>query len=458
MDFIGREEELSILRTMYKMPSLKGAIVYGRRRMGKTSLLLKSSKDFDGRCVYYQCLDATDSENANQLYAVAKMALPEISIFGSFSFVDVLSAIFECSKKEPLLLILDEYPYLNNRNMIDSFIQGLMEKYKECNFKIVLAGSYINVMEHLLDEEHPLHGRFIYKILIEPFDYYDSAKFYPNVSNEDKVCYYSIFGGNPYYLSMLNHSFTFEKNVKNLLLDKFAPLESEINTTLREEYSKVTNASFVMSLIMRGKHSYSDINKSFKMQVANSDLNYILKFLIDMKFINKTYAINDKKEVSAYYSIEDNLYAFFYQIISPTLSMKPIMSVNAYFNKFIKEKMYKDFIPHRFEKVAKEFLIRQNKEGRINPLFTAIGSYTYNDSKRHKNGQFDVVTEDDNGNTFFECKFTKEKINDEVYQEEVRQIKDAGVPYYRLGFFSKSGYDLKKNDRDLYFTLDDLYD
>lgn len=458
MNFIGRETELNTLNDLYSQKGCKGAILYGRRRFGKTSLLIESSHNFNGKVIYYQCLDTSDQENAKQLFSAVEEVFPNASIFGNYSFSDVLSLIFSLAKAQPILLILDEYPYLHDRNSIDSKFQDLIDHNLEINLKLILSGSYVNIMEHLLDDNHPLHGRFMYKIMLEPFDYYDSSMFYKNASEVDKVRFYSVFGGVPYYLSMIDSNSSFEDNVKKLLLSTYAPLQLGIETTLRQEYSKINNASFVMSLIIRGKHSYTDINQAFKAQVPDSDLNYILKKLLDMKFIAKTYAINDSKKSSAYYEIEDNLYAFFYQVIYPTLGKKPLFDVNTYFERFVKDKMNNDFIPHRFEKVCKEFLIRQNRKGAMNPLFESIGSYTYNNPKKHKNGQFDLVTIDENGNTFYECKFTNEKVGSSVIEEEIKQLKDAGVSYYRLGFFSKAGYSLKEAGKDnLYFSLKDLF-
>lgn len=457
MEFIGRKDELDTLKKLYQQNRLKGAIIYGRRRFGKTSLLLQSAKNFEGKVIYYQCLKMTNRENAKQLLYAVQQVFPDADLFGEYSFLDVLDLIFNLAKKEPILFLLDEYPYLSSRDGIDSYLQSLMDHNQDLNMKIVLSGSYIGIMEHLLDADHPLHGRFLYKIHLKAFDYYDSSMFYRDVSNEDKIKYYSVLGGIPYYLSMIDKTLSFEENIKFLFLSPFAPLANEIQTTLQEEFAKIDNAAFVISLIIKGKHSYTDIKQAFFAQVRNSDLNYILKKLLDMNFISKNYAVNDEKKKSAYYEIEDNLFAFFYQIINPRLGLLPSMSIDSYYDRFIKEKLEHEFIPHRFEKICKEYLIRQNREGKMAPLFFEIGSYTYNNSKKKIHGQFDLMTKDDFGNTFYECKYTKEKIDSSVVKEEVSQLEECSAPYYRLGFFSKSGYDLEKNKDYLYFTLENLF-
>ena len=458
MDFFGRIKELEVLKNMYLEKGLNGAIIYGRRRFGKSTLIKESSKYFDGLFIYFQCLKALDIVNAQGLSMVIKDKIPDAFLSQNASFTEVLDFLFLKSLSLPILLVLDEYSYLNNREYIDSFLQSRIDQYKDTSkMKIILSGSYVDIMDHLLDMNNPLHGRFKYKIKLEAFNYYEASNFYKNVSLEDKVKYYAVFGGVPYYLSMLDTNKSFEDNVKCLLLSEFAPLENEINTTMKEEYSKVENAAFVMDLITRGKHSYSDIKAIFNINAPKSDLAYLLNQLVDMHFITKTYALNEKNEKKAYYDIDDNLFAFYFKLIYPTLAYKAILTTDKYFEQ-IKEKMYGEFIPLKFEKLCKEFLIRKNKNDEFNPPLLLIGSYTYNNPKLHKNGQFDIVTYDELGYTFYECKYTNSVVDKSIYLEEINQLSDAKITNYRLGFFSKSGFSNDKEFKNCnLFTLEDLY-
>ncbi len=458
MDFFGRIKELEVLKNMYLENRLTGAIIYSRKRLGKSTLIKESSKYFDGLFIYFQCLKALDIVNAQGLSMVIKDKIPDAFLSKNASFTEVLDFLFLKSLSLPILLVLDEYSYLNNREYIDSFLQSRIDQYKDTSkMKIILSGSYVDIMDHLLDMNNPLHGRFKYKIKLEAFNYYEASNFYKNVSLEDKVKYYAVFGGVPYYLSMLDTNKSFEDNVKYLLLSEFAPLENEINTTMKEEYSKVENAAFVMDLITRGKHSYSDIKAVFNINAPKSDLAYLLNQLVDMHFITKTYALNEKNEKRAYYDIDDNLFAFYFKLIYPTLAYKSILTTDKYFEQ-IKEKMYSEFIPLKFEKLCKEFLIRKNKNDEFNPPLLLIGSYTYNNPKLHKNGQFDIVTYDELGYTFYECKYTNSVVDKSIYLEEINQLSDAKITNYRLGFISKSGFSNDKEFKNCnLFTLEDLY-
>ena len=456
--FIGREKELNILKKMYQEKELTGAIIYGRRRFGKSTLIKESSKDFDGIFIYYQCLKAVDSINANGLKNVVSEKVNNTFLSKNSSFVEILDYLFVTSLNTPILLVLDEYSYLLDIDYISSFIQSRIDMYKSTSkMKIILSGSYIDIMDHLLDSSNPLHGRFKYKIKLEAFNYYESSRFYKNVSNVDKINYYSVFGGVPYYLSMIDTNKSFEDNIKDLLLTEFAPLDNEINTTMKDEYTKVENASLLMDLICNNKHSYTDIKAVFNNNALKCDVTYLLNQLVNMKFISKTYSLNDKNEKKAYYDIDDNLFSFYFKIIYPTLAYKSILSVDKYFD-FINDKIYSEYIPLKFEKICKEFLLKENKDNKFEPPLLLIGSYSYNNAKLHTNGQFDIVTFDGKYYTFYECKFTNSKIDKKVYDEEIKQLKIANISDYKLGFFSKSGYSDDKSLKDCkLFTIDDLY-
>ena len=188
-------------------------------------------------------------------------------------------------------------------------------------------------------------------------------------------------------------------------------MQNEILTTIQEEYSKVENASYLMSLICEGKHSYSDINSVFSMNVKNSDLSYLLNTLINMGLIQKTYSINDIKEKHAYYSLKDNMMSFYFTFIYPNLGFLNVMSVKSFYELKIKEKLFNNYIPHKFEDICKEYLLKRNLNDDFNTPLEKIGSFSYNDRKNKINGQFDVVTLSNNNLTFYECKYTNSLIN-----------------------------------------------
>ena len=117
------------------------------------------------------------------------------------------------------------------------------------------------------------------------------------------------------------------------------------------------------------------------------------------------------------------------------------------------------YIPHKFEDISKEFLIRANIQGKISPVFFDIGEYNYDNQREGINRQFDIVTEDENGFISYECKYTDAPIDNSDVKEELFQTSDLpNIHFYKLGFISKNGF-ADEIERDQYntFTLEDFY-
>ena len=98
-----------------------------------------------------------------------------------------------------------------------------------------------------------------------------------------------------------------------------------------------------------------------------------------------------------------------------------------------------------------------NKRHAISPILYKIGKYYYDDPKNKVDGEFDVVTLSKDGYDFYEVKSTDAKLNDAVIKEELCQLKKLGIKYNKLGFISKSGFDVKENFGCELISLDDIY-
>ena len=129
-----------------------------------------------------------------------------------------------------------------------------------------------------------------------------------------------------------------------------------------------------------------------------------------------------------------------------------------FYENFIRRDLESSFIPHKFESIAKEFLLKLNFAHKIDDIILDIGSYSYDDPKNKMNREFDVVTLDRNGYIQYECKYTNEKITMQVVNEEEAQIKNLDIKFYKLGFISKNGFS-DDIDRDKYicYSLDDFF-
>jgi len=457
MQFIGRNEEIKILKESYKTDNYEGIVVYGRRRIGKSELIKESYKDLDTLNLYFECVDASEETNAKflseKISTTFNIPLPDFK-----TIRDCLKFIFTKSLETPLILVLDEYPYLRKNNTsIDSIVQTIIDEYKtKSKLKFILCGSYVAVMEEILSSNNPLYGRFSIKINVRQMDYYNSSKFYPNMSNADKVALYSVFGGVPYYNQFIDDTLTVEENIIKFVVSNSARLLNEARDFIALEINKMANVNEVLNAIAQGNTKFSDIlNKS---RVSSSPtLADILKKLEGMDAISKTSPINDETQKKALYEISDRLTLFYYKYIFRKQSYFATMNPLDFFNEFIRDDFFNKYVPKEFEKISAQYLIRENRNRKIDPPLYKVGKYYYDDPISKTNGEFDVVTLDRFGYNFYEAKFTNNKINDSIVNEEKYQLSKISIKFNRLGFISKSGFDLKDSKDLILIDLDEMY-
>lgn len=458
MEFVGRENELELLNNLIKSDNFESVLIYGRRRIGKSELIKKCLETNNITSIYYESKQTSEQNNLVSLSNVVSYCLhmPPLA-FGNIE--ELLDFVFEKSINQKIILVIDEYPFLKAKiEGMDSILQTLIDKYiNSSKLKLIVCGSYIQVMKDILSTHNPLYGRFKKTIDLLPMNYYDTSKFYSGFSNEDKVSLYSVFGGIPYYNSLISENKTVKENIIDLIASKDSSLFQEIPSFLNTEISRIVNANEVFEVLGKGYHKFTDIVDKSHVSSAPSTID-VLKQLINLRLVEKRSPINDEnnKKKSAYY-ISDNLALFYYKYIFPNQSIINVMNKNDFFDSFIKEDFYTMYIPKQFENICKEYLIKENLAGKLETSFYKIGTYYYDDAINKTNGEFDVVTLDKNGYIFYECKYKEKPINNQIIYKEINQVISSGLYCYKYGFFSKNGFSEKTDASIIQYTLDDLF-
>lgn len=131
MKFYGRESQR---RSLHKMIDRKGhqvSLIYGRRRIGKSELIKQVLRESSVRSIYYECKQTTEPNNVDSLAVL----ISECFHFPKPSFSsleELLNDLFQHAENEPLILVLDEYPYLRDTTVgLDSILQSLIDKYRD---------------------------------------------------------------------------------------------------------------------------------------------------------------------------------------------------------------------------------------------------------------------------------------------------------------------------------------
>lgn len=134
-----------------------------------------------------------------------------------------------------------------------------------------------------------------------------------------------------------------------------------------------------------------------------------------------------------------------------------IMDSDVFYKKYIEKDFEEYYVPHMFENVCRQYLIRKNKAGEIEPVIENIGKYFYDNPEKRTNGEFDIVTEDESGYVSYEVKFRKKPVSDEMIDEEIEQVKATGIDCYKYVFFSRSGFRCEKRDDVVLIALEEIF-
>ena len=458
--FIGRENEVKEIKESLESEGYQGIFIYGRRRIGKTELISQGLSNTKHRVLSFEFRKTTLQGNLNFFLPYVKEFFGDNYI--SFNTFDSLfDFLFAKSVDEEYILVLDEFSFLLNEDFaIESSLAAAIDKYKSrSKIHLIISGSYVGLMEKMISKGSHSYGRFNHIILLRPFDYYSSSLFYPNYSSEDKIMLYSVFGGIPYFNSLIDTNKSALENIYNLVVKADSICEHEISEIVMAETSKVPALNDLLLMIISGKQKYTDIFSAFESQ-GKGRPDYLLDKLIDMDFVIKKQPINEKdNKKKIRYSINDNLIDFYYRYVFISKNREIRKNPEFYFNNFIKNDFFEQYLPHKFEEISKEFLIRMNIEEKISPAFFNIGEYFYDNQKESINRQFDIVTEDKKGFISYECKYKDTPINNSDINEEICQTSNLpNIKFYKLGFISKSGF---ASDVDISnyitFKLDDFY-
>ena len=458
MVFIGREQETWMLQSVLRNNRQENILIYGRRRVGKSELIKHTLSLETLPFLYYECKQTSEMNNVQSLanLLAERDHLPPLAFS---SMEELLTFFFKQAEQQPQILVLDEYPYLRDTvKGLDSILQALIDAYQEkSRLKLILCGSFIDTMKNLVLAHNPLYGRITRIINLKPMDYYESALFYPSFSCEDKVRLYSVFGGIPYYNKLVDEHLTATENIKVLLSAPGARLENEVAMVLHAELAKMNNANEVFETLAKGYGHFSDLLNQSHIS-SSPTLTDILKRLMQMELVTKTAPINDENNRKrSVYTIADNLALFYFRYLYRYSSQRNLMDPDTFYERYIQKDFEQSYVPNRFEQICAQYLIRKNKAGHIDPPFERIGKYYYDLPKEHKNGEFDIVTLDEKGYIFYEAKFRNTPVTQAMVDQEISQVRRAGLPCYRYGFFSKAGFTASKDGQVDFYTLEELY-
>lgn len=414
--FIGREKELAELNDLYVQEKFQLFVLYGRRRVGKTTLLNEFCKGKD--TIFYSAEQSNNKLNLEKFSRLVFSFYGEENLEPFSSWGNALSYIDERQKDKRLILVIDEFPYLVRKNKaLLSEMQHLIDhNLKNGKLFIVLCGSYMGFMEkEVLGSKSPLFGRRTGQLHMKPFSYQTSMKFLDGFSDEDKLKLYGAFGGTPLYLQQIQLDNTFEENIKKAFLRVTSYLYEEPLLLLRQEVQEPGVYSAIIEAIAGGYTKSNEISTKIGEDSAKC-LKYI-KTLCELGILYKETPFGDKESSrKTIYGISDFMFRFWYRYVFGNRTLVETGAQQAVWQKRI-EPNYSSYMGLVFEKICSDYLTAQNANGNLPFLFTAIGRWWGTNPKTHKQVEIDLIANDSKDYLICECKWRNEKTDLGVLNE-----------------------------------------
>ncbi len=394
MNMVDRERELQALKKRLSSNDLELMIIYGRRRIGKTFLILNAVNGYD--FIYYL---ATEKNNLRKFKELTESKYEDIKYVK-----EDWEAIFHYLRDK--IIIIDEFPYMikEDESILSTFQKIVDETLKGSKTKLILLGSSISMMEDAISYKSPLYGRRTASIELKELKFKDLKGF--NFSLIDAIHVYGFAGGVPFYLTKAKTPFLKWINAELKEVDSL--IKDEIDFMLRYEFSEIGTYKEILHAISSGKNTLGEIKDFVRI---SGDVSSYLNKLEKIGIIGKEFPYKMKK--GARYYIKDNFTLFWFTFIYPNLSL---IEEGIY---EIKEDEYNVYLGRIFEKIAREY-VKDVYKVKIESLW-------------YKDVEIDIYGDGIAG----ECKWSEGINGEKVLYELKRKVEDLGLDVKKYIIFAK---------------------
>lgn len=436
--FIGRENELNTLNRLYSSDKFEFAVIYGRRRVGKTALINEFVKDKDN--IFFTGVETNEKQNLDNFSRSIMEYNTGVAMGVSFNnFQMALEHIFELAKIKRIVFVIDEYPYVARASKsFASTLQFLIDKNKDTSkLFLILCGSSMSYMEdHVLAYKAPLYGRRTAQFKIKPFEFLEACRYFKNFSDEDKALAYGIVGGTPQYLMQFDDSLSIEQNIKNTLLNPSSFIFEEPSNLLKQEVREPAIYNAVITAIATGSSKMNEISN--KIDEDTSVCATYIKNLITLGIVKKESPYGEKSTRKTIYSIEDHMFRFWYRFVSENIPTISRGAIDLAYNRIAFE--LSSYMGGIFEDICKQYLWKLLLEGKCAVNFTDLGRWWGANPKTKSQEEIDIMGAAKDTGLFAECKWTNEKVDLGVLEKLIERSSLFNYKKTHFYLFAKTGF------------------
>lgn len=426
MEFLGRQKETARLARALKRDKKQFVVIYGRRRVGK-STLIRNIMNFERGDIYFLA-DQTSEASQRRLFAGVIAETIKGFDHATYSSWEALLRSLNRQVEKRIVVCLDEFPYLvKSCPSLPSIIQKLLNE-QNMAFDLILSGSSQQMMQgFVLNSSEPLYGLADEIIRLRPIPHGFTARAL-GCNPEDAVREFSVWGGIPRYWELRNEYDTMEEAIDMLLLDPDGVLYEEPTRLLRDEMRDTIQASTILSFIGNGASKISEI--ASRAEKKATDVTPQLQRLRELGFIDKHIPFGDyeKKSKKGVYYVSDPLLQFHYRFVQPYRSALEMGNSDVVMNIFKEHE--NEYVSRCWEDLCQRHVSGSYVNGVLyNKASKWWGEYFDEQENKYKSAELDVVAEslDKKHLLIGECKWKQ--------QENLREVMDkleyiaARVPF-----------------------------
>ena len=420
--FIDREQEMETLVEEYNREGSSLVIMYGRRRVGKTTLISEFIKGKNA--LFFLASQESETQNRN-LFKEKAAEYINSDLLRNATVSDwdtIFKAIIETKFDTKPIIVIDEFQYIGKSNSaFPSIMQRIWDGLlKDKSVMLILCGSLITMMkEQTLEYSSPLYGRRTAQIKLKqiPFSYYEN--FFPNKDGKELIEMYAVTGGVPKYIESLREEKDIYSAIKKYVLNPSSYLYDEPHFLLQQEVTEIGSYFSLIKTIAAGNSKLSAIATA--LELPQTRLTKYLKTLIDLDILEREVPIteeNPDKSKKGLYRIKDNFIKFWFAFIYPNLSF--LESGN---NEIVMKKIEKGFVSGQvsfvYEDVCRHKMWKMNADEVWPFTFSKIGRYWDN------NTEIDIAALDPDGKNLIlgECKYWKEPVGIKILADLEEKAK-----------------------------------
>nr|BFE83455.1 hypothetical protein GCM10020093_060560 [Planobispora longispora] len=314
--FVGRAAELEALEHWWESPFPDPALIWGRRRVGKTTLVEHFA--VGRRTVFHT---ATRRPVADELAELSNRVAATVTIPGRDlrarpyeRWEDLLDGLAGAARDEPLLLVLDEFPELIALSpALPGTLRAFLDRSRgKTLLRILICGSSVRTMEAVQGDRQPLHGRIGLALPLRPFRPHEVAAMLPDLRPAERALAYGVVGGTPQYLDWWDQDTSVIENLRRLACRPGSPLLAEGDRIVACEADPGSLPAGVLFAIASGRTKHQEITDA-----VNAEPSRTLDRLVQTRLVERQVPVTEdpRRSRKRIYRIADNFLSFYLDVL-----------------------------------------------------------------------------------------------------------------------------------------------